>query len=267
MMPIESLESRRLLAVTANLSKSGVLTITGSGQGDSIIVKQTDTQVEIRAGADFAATDRDIVNGKVDITKVKRIVVNAGGGRDYVEAGLFRTRKAIDIVLNGEGANDTLVSQSSRSTLRGGPGNDYLVSVLGNALFRMEAVANRTLDVTRLTTAAVLQSGVLSTFPGVMVSEVRNVLDGGSGDDRLATRGGDDSLYGGDGQDTLLKLNTVDVYFADLAPRPGAGENGATAWASRVAAFGIDKIVDSPNTNYGPVFSVSQDDLLSRWKS
>lgn len=255
MTPFESLESRQMLdAVTANLSKTGVLTITGSSHADTILLKQVGYQIQIDAGTEFSSADPDLAGGKVDITKVKRIVVNAGGSRDYVEVDRINSRKAIAIQINGDGANDTLISRTKDATLRGGAGNDYLLSD--------PAVLYRFVYAASLATAQPVytrdnfQFSPYTTSVALGANSGTNVLEGGSGDDRLATRGGDDSVYGGDGNDTLLKLNSIDVYFTDLEPQPEPTTdpaNGGFVQVSRqvrVAAFSIDKIVDAPNLTH-----------------
>jgi Ca2+-binding RTX toxin-like protein len=259
MTTIESLESRQLLSsvnvqlnaaesVTAKLSRTGLLTITGTAQADNITLKQSGNQIEIDAGTLFATSDSDIVGGKVDISKVKKIVVNAGGGRDFVKVEQLTSRKSIGIQLNGEGANDTLVSQMKNVTLRGGAGNDYLMSDPSVVVTRTIS-PSIAVDFTNVDWTRVSSNPQGFAFSGGAITGT-NVLEGGSGDDRLATRGGDDSVYGGDGNDTLVKLTNLDVYFANLEPQEEPVDGAIRTFNVRVAAFGIDKIVDQPTATF-----------------
>lgn len=264
MLLLESLESRQFLnavvVIQANLSRTGVLTITGSTLADTITLKQSGNQLEIVSDKQLFSGDPDIVGTKIDMAKVKRIVVNAGAGRDFVKVEQLITRKSISIQLSGDAANDTLVSQTKNVTLRGGAGNDYLVSdptVVSTHVIRPNSAG---VDFARI---SFTQGSTVTNLQGFAISggaiNGTNVLEGGSGDDRLATRGGDDSVYGGDGNDTLMKLNNLDVYFTDLAPQAEPVEGTVRTLLVRVAAFGIDKIVDQPEfayySDYSPLVS------------
>lgn len=259
MFLFETVESRKLLAftitpdaplvgeaVTAKLSKTGVLTINGTSGRNIVEVSQS---VDARTLRVTSAGGVDFLSGygrtadRIDARLIKKIVVNAGAGRDRISVST--TRETIKAELNGGGSDDTITARMMYATLSGGAGNDYLISGFDARFVSINRVDD---NGTRVSYFA----GAPDTF---------NRLEGGSGDDRLATRGGEDSLYGGDGEDTVEKLNDMTTYFTDLPLKATvpSGTLQAIEWGrpgfntERVAVFGIEKILAAPvESDLGP---------------
>lgn len=144
----ETLESRRLLAVTATVT-GGTLTVTGTNQGEVIKILESGKNMEVRVG------DRQLK--KFTASSITKIVVNAGKGNDSVlldfttlstpatiSGGLgndtIRTSGGADSI-NGNGGNDNIYSSAGNDTVNGndgydtisgGAGNDYLIGESGN---------------------------------------------------------------------------------------------------------------------------------------
>jgi uncharacterized protein YkwD len=103
---LEVLEGRDC-PTTINLFH-GILTVLGTDQADTIILRQSGDTILV-AGQSFSAT------------AIRRIVVSAGKGDDLV-----RNDTAIAATLYGGIGNDRLIGGSARDVLYGGHGNDYL---------------------------------------------------------------------------------------------------------------------------------------------
>jgi Ca2+-binding RTX toxin-like protein len=196
---LEHLETRTLL--TASLANS-VLTVLGTGSSDDIHISNTSANVFVKVGSEATQS--------FDITKVKQIVVNAGGGNDHVIVGLTNT--TLTTKINGNSGNDTLQGGPGKDTLSGGDGNDSLVGNAGDDLLDGGAGTD--------------QLEGLSGNDTLTGGEGNDAVHGGSGNDDV--RGdngndvviggsGDDTLRGGDGADTLNGSTGNDIALTDSA--------------------------------------------------
>ncbi len=245
--------------VSVKLSRTGVLTIAGTDTADVINVTQVFGKNELKitstGGIDFLADYGQLSNGNCDIGLVKRIVVNTGSGRDYVKVATSQRR--ITAQVDGGSGNDTLVANMHGATLRGGTGNDYLLSdqeYVQVALVSSFPAGPNDHFVFPPSSASTVISRFAATGNQVvnvsanpiryLLNATANVLDGGAGNDRLSSRGSEDSLYGGTGSDSVLKLNGATTYFTDLPVLETSNTNEAP---SRMALFGVEEIIDSQN--------------------
>lgn len=129
-MQVETLEPRRLLAVTASFSE-GVLIITGDNESNAVNVRRNETgQIIVRAG--------DAVVKTVGYADVKAIRVSLLGGNDRLEIAQ-NIEKPTTIsggegndLLAGGGTRDSINGDAGHDTLRGGRGADGLFGSDGN---------------------------------------------------------------------------------------------------------------------------------------
>lgn len=117
---LELLEGRRVPSATARLS-GGVLRILGTDAADQIVVQSSWVAPNRPRGA-----ERIQVSGVGSFRAglVRKIVVDAGAGDDFVQLNLRRWGSAPQ-VLGGEG-NDTLIGRIGADAIWGGGGNDVI---------------------------------------------------------------------------------------------------------------------------------------------
>jgi Ca2+-binding RTX toxin-like protein len=116
----ELLESRRLLAYSAVVSSSGLLTINGSGGADNIVLAKPHTVITVTEGSSTSGFRSD---------KVKKILVNLGGGNDKFTASSF---SYLGITINGGSGKDTVTGGGGADIISGGGDNDSIHGGNGN---------------------------------------------------------------------------------------------------------------------------------------
>src|SRR4051812_34449903 len=215
---LESLETRRMLAVSASVNSSHVLVITGTSGNDTITVNK-------------------ISNGKVTVSgvstqfstgtssgKFNKISVNAGNGNDKVQ--INNNVPYVSSTISGSGGTDTLTGgvgndsidgDNSNDTLSGGGGGADLLR--GDGGFDTANYSDRTDNLTiSLDGAANDGANGGNEHDNVQTEEViagsgNDTLEGSDGDDFLAGgagadvihgNGGNDDITGSSGQDELL---------------------------------------------------------------
>jgi Ca2+-binding RTX toxin-like protein len=140
----ESLESRRLFAVTASLA-GGVLDVLGDAGANAITVsRDVAGNITVKSGANVVA----VTGGAPTVATVQTIKVTGSGGSDAITldetngplpaASLSGgggndaiTGGAGDDTINGDDGNDLLLGKGGADTLHGGAGNDTLVGGTG----------------------------------------------------------------------------------------------------------------------------------------
>ena len=167
---IESLENRQMMAanLTASLT-SGVLSIDGTHQGDTIVVRQIGNQISI-----------DGVAGRFDASQVTLIAIDSKQGNDFIRLdvpGQEVTKLAL--IDAGEG-NDVV---------RGGNGGDVVLLGSGNDL----AITNGGNDI--------VDGGAGNDR--IWTGAGHDVVDGGDNDDYIVLGAGDDTAFGGTGNDRV----------------------------------------------------------------
>jgi Ca2+-binding RTX toxin-like protein len=230
-MMIESLESRRLLSTSINIT-AGTLTLTGTLQTagslndvatltsrGTLVVHGTDNAETIsvtREGGQVHVWRRAAAGGSVVVdvafsaASVKRILVEAGRGSDRVGLSADLNERA---TLAGGGGNDILQGNIG-DTLIGGTGNDLLYVQVPD---RVDLAASALADPQKL----------------VLIASPQSVLSGGDGDDTLVTRLGD-RVIGGKGSDTVI---LHDPNFLDSRLVPADVEAGFGDFAEGVEFF------------------------------
>ncbi|MDB5326851.1 MAG: hypothetical protein JWM57_2420 [Phycisphaerales bacterium] len=159
---------------------SGVLTIQGTGDADSIAVGRTKSIVQVT------------VNGQTQtfgVSDVLKLVIVGLGGNDKIGLASVVTASAN---IDGGTGNDFIIGGLGNDTINGGEGNN---SILGGAGDDRLAAG----------------SGADTIFGG----EGRDRISGLGGNDSLSGDGGRDILSGGDGADVILGGASSDTLYGN----------------------------------------------------
>ncbi len=221
----------------------GVLTVTGSDRGDTMLGVAGQTVLNGMAGSDalYGRQAADVLNGGLGAD-----TLSGGGGADALNGGaggdlIYATDAAVtwadgNVGLFGGTGNDTLVGAYRQDSLFGGSGADDMNGQSGNDVLR-GGLGNDHLagDV----------AGVYGGNDSLFGDGGRDVLEGGAGSDSLTGGAGSDtlnggagwdSLYGGDGDDVLTggASGAVVDYFTGGAGADifvfAAGDGGSTMY-------------------------------------
>ncbi len=142
---------------------------------------------------------------------------------------------AADVLLGFEG-NDILTGGTGGDNLQGGGGTDtasYATATAGVAAI-MQATGSNTGDAAGDTYDSI-ENLIGSSFNDVLygTTGIANVLSGGSGNDRLAGRGGADTFNGGVGIDTVSYDGSLSAVRADLlSPATNTGNAAGNTYIS-----------------------------------
>ena len=200
-------------------SSTGVVTITGTDQADTIIIKESDGRLFIPG---FGFPDG------IAAAEVKAIVVNAHGGNDTVVNTLSTSLVAFggdgdDMIFGGSGA-DVLYGNGGVDVLAGGYGADQTISD-GNVGFRPRDghLIFHGSDGNDIITIGNDENGIYVTgsmefrvpLPQLRVSMIE--VYGGKGDDeiRISDSHHRGVLHGGDGNDTIFGSPSGDSIYGD----------------------------------------------------
>jgi Ca2+-binding RTX toxin-like protein len=251
MFTIEKVESRLLMAastVTAKLSSTGTLFISATDADETIYVTQSHGggyAISV-SGAALTLVDRNGLTSRIqqaryrplyDLARVKRISISGLGGNDEIRVA---TEKSIPLNVRGGAGNDRITLANARSTVFGDAGDD-IIHVAGQSLTYTSPVY-----VDRPAGWGDTPLLVSTSYPGI--EKAKSVLnatgirvDAGDGNDIVFTRGTEDSVYGGAGEDKVIKMNELDVFNSDLPALQSA--NGSNDAPSRLATFGVEAVV------------------------
>jgi Ca2+-binding RTX toxin-like protein len=220
-----------------------VLTVTGTGQGDTVTVRCESGDVTVNHARPSGGPDA--------CPDLRRIVVLAGAGPDVVNLGDI-TRDAFDdlggVLVRGEEGADRLVGSEFGDELHGGGGVDELRGGRGADVIEPGAGAGQVVGGKGHDTVSMsgddrwtAEDDRITRFtPAEEVTELASVeeavVEGGAGDNRIVTAAfsGRATLIGGDGADRLVS---------------GAGKDlleGGTGTDQLVAGAGNDKLRGGP---------------------
>ncbi|HEX8339629.1 MAG TPA: calcium-binding protein [Tepidisphaeraceae bacterium] len=146
-MHVQSLETRRLLAVTVTDRGGGVVLVEGSGSGDRIEFSRDGLAVRLRW---VSQGERGRLLVGRDVNALRRVVVIGGNGNDVIVAGRLRVPMRIyggagrDTIsgggrrdlLAGDGGADVIYDGAGNDFLDGGAGRDTLIGTLGDDTLR-----------------------------------------------------------------------------------------------------------------------------------
>ncbi|HEX8912878.1 MAG TPA: hypothetical protein VF796_11000, partial [Humisphaera sp.] len=171
---IEGLEERRHLSTSL---LNGVLTVGGTTGGDAVNVSLSNGNLVVK------------VNGTTKtfaLSKVAKIVVNAGAGNDTVSVSNAVTRPVVE---NGGDGNDTLTGGGGNDTLNGGNGNDVERGGGGKDTF-VGGAGEDTAD--------------YSAYTAAVKVDLDNVADDGATGEGDNVESDVEDIKGGSGADTLV---------------------------------------------------------------
>jgi len=193
---IENLEDRKLLSASL---VNGILTVTGTSGADRIELQRRADKGQLKLELNGRET-------KFSLSSVKKIVVNALGGNDFIEYSGRDGGLATPGLLNGGDGNDTIEGGLGNDTLLGGNGNDRLQGKNGNDSLSGGA-GNDFLEGGNGNDILTGDAGNDRLFGG----SGNDNLSGGSGDDDLVGNAGDDRLTGNSGNDDFDPLDRGEV--------------------------------------------------------
>ena len=182
---IESLESRRLLAVTLD---QGTLLITGTHKKDTITLTidgSTPGQVSVRFNG-FVRRFR--------IGDLKQINIQAGQGDDLIKIDNGKVNLTMPTRLYGSGGDDTIIGGRGKDRIYGGSGDDFIQGGNNRDIIYGEAGSD--------------------TLEGQLGNDY---LDGGDDNDTLTGGQGIDRHIGGRGDDRF-NISDSEVDSANGGP-------------------------------------------------
>ena len=137
-MLLETLEGRRFLSASLNTT-TGLLTVTGTDNADHIVTTKNSTSKLLVTQSTFTPATGTTkatwttTHAAFDASKVKSILVNAGGGNDVVDlSGTWFRPLSIPTTINGGAGNDWLTGGNGADSIAGGAGNDRIFGLRGN---------------------------------------------------------------------------------------------------------------------------------------
>ncbi|MGL5083495.1 MAG: beta strand repeat-containing protein [Microcoleaceae cyanobacterium] len=170
--------------------------IVGIGAGDSLYGGQDDDTVSAFGSGTYAAGDvgddilevanpttTSVVSGtNVQFVGLFRVTLQGGDGDDELTGGIGDFNEGGQNVLDGGAGNDIITGIASLDSLLGGAGDDFIT--------------------TETITGVLVSPGVLSdAVASVLFGE--NTLEGGDGNDTILAASQDDLMLGGAGDDSL----------------------------------------------------------------
>jgi Ca2+-binding RTX toxin-like protein len=193
----ESLEFRRLFAISSVSISNGKLAVTGSSGNDEIAVEWTVTSttrtIKIFDGNSVYATYNHVVTGP---NLFNQIALSGEGGSDILRSartsGNTTTSPYAVTLFGGEGS-DSLFGSDAGETIYGGPNGDLAYGYGGNDL--------------------ILGEGGSDTLEG---GAGNDTLYGGNEGDSITGGSGSDWLYGEAGYDTISSSDGIggnDIIF------------------------------------------------------
>ncbi|MDB5327572.1 MAG: proprotein convertase [Phycisphaerales bacterium] len=216
------------------------------------------------------------VLNSVAYSGVSRIVVNGGGGNDFIRLGRGdgSLAPAIRTILSGDAGNDSIIGGAGPDQLLGGADNDELDGRGGADLldggvgFDTANYSNRTVPVRlTLTNSAIANDGSstgnnsspavandgggdnLANIEAAIGGTANDVITGNAGANWIDGGGGNDSLFGGAGIDTIVGGVQNDLAYGEgdsdtFLMKDGAADQFLGTPGTTLAQY--DTTLDSP---------------------
>lgn len=216
---------------------AGIDTLDGGDGGDSLFVEQSGDRVQGSSGEDTIFSSADEYTLPLGVNTLQLLVNNAIGRGNRLDNRIMSSEGNSLIGLGGNDfllggtKSDNLFGGSGSDTLDGGAGGDYLYGGAGNdryyAIFggtsridyidELEGGGNDTV----ITTSALVflpdfVENIVNDFSGGTVNSIGSTVIGNTGNNRITTGIGNDSLFGVEGSDTLTGGQGSDVFGANL---------------------------------------------------
>jgi hypothetical protein len=187
---LESLEPRALFAAitlpTVSVSSRGTLTISGTPQADQVELQLVhDDPKKGYIGTITGGSPKTTVNIREKFTKVKRIVIDTGGGKDSITIEGVNFTKPVTLL--GGAGNDRINYSASFAPIfaSGGGGNDVV-----GASAAVELTSSRNRDVINSVFAQQNKTAIDTIIGGAgndtLSGDTNDLIDGGSGKDVAA---------------------------------------------------------------------------------
>jgi Ca2+-binding RTX toxin-like protein len=224
---LESLEPRRLFAVSISVTSAGTLLIVGTPRGERVEIVHPATNPDF--GPNVSIILNNVKVREFPLTDVKRAYFDLGAAKDTAKVSAL-----ISATILGGAGNDTIEGGATNNLLVGGRGNDLIeafdltgpttvIAGPGNDTVHLFGKTNDTRAPVTCSAGAgddvITSNNTTATIFGregdddLVTGAGNDTLDGETGNDTLVAGEGDDSLIGGagddlldgaDGQDTLL---------------------------------------------------------------
>lgn len=215
----ESLESRRLMAVSAKLEGS-LLRVSGTAERDAIYVSTNGNQISVSAGP--VGGERNF-SKTFDRSQVESLFVASGNGADVIDVrnlgfgsqlngGIGNDRitgSEFDDNIVADNGNDRIYSLGGDDRISAGLGNDYVEA--GNGKDRVHGENGRdTINAQSGVDRIWGEGGADELFGG----NGSDYLYGEGEDDILQGQAGNDLMFGGEGRDNLSGGDGSDILNA-----------------------------------------------------
>ncbi len=167
-----------------------------------------------------------------------------------------------DDSLEGLGGDDILNGFGGADTLRGGTGNDFLHGGAGSDLvnggdgtdwvFYDHALSGVVIDLVAGTATGAGETDTLQGIEFAGGSDHADTIIGNAGDNVIQGRGGDDSLAGGDGWDTLDYYHATSGVLVDMAAGEafGDGDDRFSGFEAVNGSSGNDTLLGDEGSNH-----------------
>jgi Ca2+-binding RTX toxin-like protein len=232
--PIETLESRRLYSVSASLSTSGVLTITGtSGNDDYYISKNVNGTVIYDSG---------VVAYTFTPSSIKKMKIDTGDGSDHIFVGL---QEAIPCTIKSGAGDDNITGGVSDDQIDAGDGDDVINASGGNDY---------------------VDGGLGNDGVGggagqdtLLGGDGRDLITGGLDNDLIDGGLGDERIRGAVGIDTVTYASRTNDVMVDLSDAPGEPADDGEAGEGDFVEADIENIIGGAgnDTLVGSTLSVN----------
>ena len=238
-LTLESLEDRRLLAVTASFSATtGILSVVGDSSDNVIEISRAangnilvnNGNVQIQGGTATTQNTARIFgfglagNDQISLNEVNGALPDAvllgGSGNDLLIGGSGQD------ILSGSSGNDTLRGRGDDDRLFGGTGNDVLLGDAGNDQVRGQAGSDLLIH----------NNGDGSDF-----------LEGGDGNDFVQVNGangaGDDFSIDPNGSRVRFQRNNLGLFTLDIGTTENLDVNGQGGSDVIVGSVGLQGLI------------------------
>jgi Ca2+-binding RTX toxin-like protein len=204
------------------VADGGADTINGASGNDTASYQNSTAIVNVNLGAG-TASGGDAAGDK--LTSIENVT-----GGAYAD------------ILTGDDNVNVLTGLAGADTLDGGKGDDILVGNAGNDIYIVDSENDQAIETLAADGTDTVQSSAASYKLGAFVenlvitkatgatgtgNDLANILTGGAGDDTLdgGTDAANDTMIGGDGNDTFIVRNTGDI----VQDGTGSTFNGGTS--------------------------------------
>lgn len=206
---LELLEDRTLMAFSAVLSSTGLLTIDSTDDVD-ILLTTTGTPKEVKInGADPV---RQSGTGPVLASQVTGIVVSDGDFANRLDLNVVISEDftSLDstVIITTAGGSDTIIGTAFKDSIVSGLGNDWIVPTWGTDTI-LTGDGDDTVAIESTLASSTNSDSFIDLGPGNDLVAILN-LDGGEGDATIYGGDGNDTIDGGEGLDRISTSTTFE---------------------------------------------------------